>query len=85
MKTSIAAIALAVLFFGEASATDKTDAMAVVHKWADSITKVGGDGGSSYCADVALVLDDFAPHVWQGPGACANWYRDYLVFCCVNN
>lgn len=80
MKTLIAAIALAVFVFGEASATDKTDAMAVARKWADSITKVDGDGGSSYCADVALVLDDFAPHVWQGPGACTNWYRDYEAF-----
>ena len=36
MQKSAAVIALAVFAYGAASASDKTDAMAVVHKWADA-------------------------------------------------
>lgn len=25
------------------------------------------------CAANAIVVDDFAPYVWSGPGACAKW------------
>jgi hypothetical protein len=25
------------------------------------------------CAASATVVDDFAPYVWSGPGACAKW------------
>ncbi len=25
------------------------------------------------------ILDGLAPHVWSGPAACENWYRDVLV------
>jgi hypothetical protein len=41
-----------------------------------------GDGktGASYCADGVVILDDFAPHIWQGPGACASWYKEYEAF-----
>jgi ketosteroid isomerase-like protein len=77
MKKLAAVIAVAVFACGTASASDKTDAMAVVHKWVDAFNKGDGKTGSSYCADGALIIDDFAPHVWQGSGACASWYKDY--------
>jgi hypothetical protein len=76
MKTLAAVIAVAAFACGAASASDKTDAMAVVHKWVDAFNKGDGKTGASYCADGALVIDDFAPHVWQGSGACASWYKD---------
>src|SRR5258708_29387245 len=75
-----AVIAMTVFAFGAASASDKTDAMAVVHKWVDSFNKGDGKAGSSYCADGAVIIDDFAPHTWQGSGACASWYKDYETF-----
>jgi ketosteroid isomerase-like protein len=77
MKILAAVITLAVFTCGPASASDTTDAMAVVHKWVDAFNKGDGKTGSSYCADGAIVIDDFAPHVWQGSGACASWYKDY--------
>src|SRR5450759_4992685 len=80
MQKLAAVIAVAVFASGAASASDKTDAMAVVHKWVDSFNKGDGRTGSSYCADGALIIDDFAPHVWQGSGACASWYKDYEAF-----
>ena len=80
MKTLAVVIAVAVFSSGPASASDKTDAMSVVQKWVDSFNKGDGKTGSSYCADGAVIIDDFAPHVWQGSGACASWYKDYEAF-----
>jgi ketosteroid isomerase-like protein len=80
MKKLAAVIAIAMFACSAASASDKTDAMAVVHKWVDSFNSGDGKAASSYCADGALILDDFAPHVWQGSGACATWYKDYQSF-----
>jgi hypothetical protein len=80
MQKLAAVIVLAVLACGAASASDKTDAMAVVHKWVDAFNKADGKTGASYCADGAIIIDDFAPHVWQASGACASWYKDYEAF-----
>jgi ketosteroid isomerase-like protein len=80
MQKLATVIARAGFAFGAASASDKTDAMAVVHKWADAFNKGDGKTGASYCAADALIIDDFAPHVWQGSGACASWYKDYEAF-----
>jgi len=73
-------VTVTVFASGTASASDKTDAMAVVHKWVDSFDKGDGKTMSTYCADGALIIDDFAPHVWQGSGACATWYSDFETF-----
>jgi ketosteroid isomerase-like protein len=80
MKKLAAVIALAVLASVASGASDRTDAMAVVHKWVDSFNAGNGKASSSYCADGALIIDDFAPYVWQGSGACAGWYKDYEAF-----
>ena len=77
MKKIASVIALALLASAVASASDKTDAMAVVHKWVDAFNQGDGKTGASYCADGALIIDDFAPHAWQGSGACASWYKGY--------
>jgi ketosteroid isomerase-like protein len=29
------------------------------------------------CATPAVIIDDFPPHVWQGPTACADWVSAY--------
>jgi len=32
------------------------------------------------CATPASVIDEFPPHQWQGPTACADWVRDLDAF-----
>jgi ketosteroid isomerase-like protein len=80
MKPWAAVLVVSVFASAAAIASEKTDAMAVVHQWVDAFNKGDGKAATSYCADGALIIDDFAPHVWQGPGACANWYKDYEAF-----
>jgi ketosteroid isomerase-like protein len=79
MKSLATVLLVSMLAPAAALASDKTDVMAVVHQWVDAFNKGDGKAAASYCADGALIIDDFAPHVWQGPGACANWYKDYLA------
>lgn len=74
------ALVVALLASGAASASDKTDVMAVFHKWVDAFNQGDATGGAGFCADSAVVIDDIAPHVWQGPGACAAWYKAYTDF-----
>ena len=33
--------------------------------------------GVATCASPASVVDDFAPHLWQGPTACADWAKAF--------
>jgi ketosteroid isomerase-like protein len=80
MQKLAAVISVAVFACGAATASDKTDAMAVVHKWVDAFNKGDAKTGASYCADDAVIIDDIAPHIWQGSAACASWYKAYEGF-----
>ena len=80
MCKSALALTLSLFAFGAAAASDETDAMATVHKWVDAFNKGDGVTATSLCAVKAVIIDDFAPHVWQGSGSCANWYKAYEAF-----
>jgi hypothetical protein len=66
--------AVGILAFAPALASDKTDVMAVVHKWGSPDTVV------STCADEAAVVDSVPPYEWHGSGACSKWHNDYDAF-----
>jgi opacity protein-like surface antigen len=70
LEKFLIAVAMLVLTSGSASATDKIDAMAIAQKWADTFNK----------GDDAVIVDDFSPHVWQGRGACTQWYSAFSVY-----
>lgn len=56
-----------------------TEPMAAVRQYIDHFN--GGDGaGMAATFDVpGSILDGMAPHLWQGPQAAADWYRDVLI------
>jgi len=74
------ALAIAVLAAAPASATDKTEVMGVVHLWVDSFNKGDLKAMAATCTDDAAIIDDFPPHEWHGPGACARWSSDFEAF-----
>ena len=80
MRRIFIAFAMAALASGTAAASDKTDVMAVVHKWANAFNKADVKSAATTCADDAIIIDDFPPHAWQGSGTCANWYKDFVAF-----
>ncbi len=53
--------------------------MTAVRQYVEAFNK--GDVGAmaATCANPASILDGLAPHVWQGPTACQDWYRDVLA------
>jgi ketosteroid isomerase-like protein len=84
MQKILISLVVALLASGTASASEKTDVLAVVHKWLDSFNAGDSKTTASMCTDDAIVMDDFSPHVWQGSGACAAWYKDYGAFIAKN-
>jgi ketosteroid isomerase-like protein len=76
MRRIVAALVLAV-WAGAAAATDKSDVMAVVHQYVDGLNKGDTKSALAACADHALIIDDFPPHVWDGESACTKWAGDF--------
>jgi ketosteroid isomerase-like protein len=53
--------------------------MATVRQYIDSFNKGDAPGMTAMCAVPMSILDGMAPHVWHGPAASDDWYRDVLV------
>jgi ketosteroid isomerase-like protein len=73
-----AALAFAVaITAGHAAASDQTDVMATVRQFIDGFNKGDAKTAIAACASPASIVDDFPPHAWQGPTACADWAADF--------
>ena len=62
-----------------ASALAADDPMAAVRKYVDAFNQGDAAGMATTFAIPGSILDGMAPHVWQGPTATQDWYRDVLV------
>ena len=76
MRTTII-LTIALLSVGPAFAADKVDVMVPVHQFADGFDKHDMKAAVAACASPAFILDEFPPHAWQGPNACADWWKDF--------
>ena len=56
-----------------------SDPMATVCQYIDGFNKGDPEAMASAFAVPGSILDGMAPHVWQGPTAAEDWYRDVLV------
>jgi SnoaL-like domain len=57
----------------------KKDPMSAVHQYIDSFNRGDAKGMAAIFAVPGFILDGMAPHVWQGPTAAQDWYRDVLI------
>lgn len=80
LHRTLAAATLLALPLTPAIALEKADVLLVAHEWADAFTRGGFNTSNSPCADEAVVIDDFPPHVWRGPGACSKWYKAFSAW-----
>jgi hypothetical protein len=55
------------------------DPVAVVRQYVDAFNKGDGKGMAATFAVPGSILDGMAPHLWQGPTAAHDWYKDVLV------
>ncbi len=59
--------------------TDTTDPMATVRRYIDCFNRGDSKGMAAAFAVPGSILDGMAPHVWHGPTATEDWYRDVLA------
>ncbi|MEV5880384.1 nuclear transport factor 2 family protein [Streptomyces sp. NPDC052101] len=55
------------------------DPMAAVVEYVDAFNRGDAKAMAATCADPMQILDGMAPHVWQGPTAGEDWWRDVLT------
>ena len=61
------------------SAAPSAAAMAAVRAYIDAFNKGDPKAMTAVCADPMQILDGMSPHVWQGPTASEDWWRDVLA------
>ncbi|MFE5287528.1 nuclear transport factor 2 family protein [Nocardia sp. NPDC056611] len=59
--------------------TDSNDPMETVRRYVDAFNNGDEKAMVAACADPMQILDGMSPHVWQGPTAAADWWRDALA------
>ena len=62
---------------GSATAFQQTAVMASVHQFVDGFNRGDAKRALAACASPASIIDEFPPHEWQGPTACADWADAY--------
>lgn len=55
------------------------DATATVRRYIDAFNRGDVEAMAACFAAPATILDGMAPHVWHGPSAARDWYRDVLI------
>ena len=55
------------------------DPIEAVRQYIDSFNEGDAKAMAASFADPASILDGMAPHVWLGPTAAQDWYRDVLI------
>ena len=56
-----------------------TNPVAAVRQSIDVFNKGDGEAMAANFAVPRSILDGMPPHVWQGPTASQDWYRDVLI------
>jgi ketosteroid isomerase-like protein len=77
VRNLLIAIALMVSSAMPVAASDNAEVTAVIHRWMDAFSQRSFNTDIAPCAEDAVVIDDLPPHVWQGPGACSKWFKDF--------
>jgi ketosteroid isomerase-like protein len=49
---------------------------AAVRRYVNAFNAADVDAMAAECAEPMQILDGMAPHVWQGPTATEDWWRD---------
>ncbi|MFF0634993.1 nuclear transport factor 2 family protein [Nocardia sp. NPDC004151] len=58
--------------------TDLDAPTAVLLQYVDAFNNSDPKAMTALCADPMQILDGMSPHVWQGPTASEDWWRDVL-------
>ncbi|MGA8892195.1 MAG: hypothetical protein WB493_11535 [Anaeromyxobacteraceae bacterium] len=76
-KPLLLAALAAVTLAAPARATDESDAVAPIAQFIDGFNKGDAKAALAACASPVVIIDEFAPYLWQGASACADWANDF--------
>jgi hypothetical protein len=79
MRRIFAAFAVALLTQAPAAVAQQNEVMRVINQFIDGFNKGDVKSAVATCAAQTSILDEFPPHEWHGPGACAKWAVDYAA------
>lgn len=79
MRTTWLVLAVAFVAPGPASA-QQSEVMATIRQYVDGFNKGDVKTALAACAEQTSIIDEFPPHEWHGPGACARWAADFDAF-----
>ena len=79
MHKVFAAFAVGLLAQAPTVAAQRNEVMAVVRQFVDGFNKGDVPSAVAACAEQTSIIDEFPPHEWHGPGACATWANDYVA------
>ena len=77
MRTISIALVVVAFAAGPVFAAEKDDVMTPVKQFVDGFNKGDVKSAVAACAEQTSIVDEFPPHEWHGPGACANWAKDF--------
>jgi ketosteroid isomerase-like protein len=58
--------------------SSSNEPMAAVLRYVEAFNSGDARAMAAVCADPMQILDGMSPHVWQGPNASEDWWRDVL-------
>ena len=59
--------------------SSSNDPMTAVRQYVDALNNGDAKAMAAACANPMQILDVISPHVWQGPTAAEDWWRDTLA------
>jgi hypothetical protein len=75
----VLSLILANTVFAHVTGQTESNPMAAVRKYIDAFNKGDAAGMAATFAVPGSIIDGMAPHLWQGPTAAQDWYRDVLI------
>lgn len=76
LATAVVTIIFAVaISAGSASAAEKDEVVAAVNQYLANLDKP-----ETMCDAYVSIIDEFPPHEWHGPTACADWWKAYNAY-----
>jgi ketosteroid isomerase-like protein len=61
-------------------ASDKTDVVDAVNRYLSNLDENKIQTAVAMCEPDVAILDEFPPHAWHGPTACADWWKGLLAY-----
>ena len=61
-------------------ASDKTEVGDAVNRYLSNLETDKIQTAVAMCDPEVSILDEFPPHAWHGPTACADWWKELLAY-----